>query len=223
MAKENYHMDCRMAILDYSLQLEKIASVWLCMLLRMDVNMQDTKSFGYSSSALSFSQKINLLIDIGALSNEVKNKFVAFMEIRNKFMHAIDVDSYLSAYNHSSSKGTIAAYLKPPKVEDESQAKSAILALADDVTRISANVIERVKEVVKRKAELDAAESSSDSFFEVWRDIGPKIDQHLREVTKGEWPGGNTSLMNVGSEIQQLIFTEWKKEFQSRNDEPTVN
>lgn len=76
----------RKFILQSSLLVESFTSIFLSRLLEITDRTQ-TFSFSNKSSSLSFNQRLNLLIDIGAIEANNRNKFLAFMEIRNQFMH----------------------------------------------------------------------------------------------------------------------------------------
>src|SRR5688572_19762225 len=89
----------RQNILNVSLLVENFTSLFLSRLLEIQ-DHRKTISFGNKSSSLSFNQKVNILIDIGALNATDKIKFQTFMEIRNQFMHNIDADSYENCFKY---------------------------------------------------------------------------------------------------------------------------
>ncbi|MCB4809624.1 hypothetical protein LG651_15315 [Tamlana sp. 62-3] len=95
--KEN--LKKRMKVLEYSLTLEFVASCSLGYLLDIDIlDLDKSKSLGNSSSALSFSQKINLLLDNKSISKDDKLKLEAFMNVRNQFIHNKKANSYTKAF-----------------------------------------------------------------------------------------------------------------------------
>ena len=73
----------RIDVLSHSLLIESAISLFLGFLLDIK-EPQNAKSLN-GSSGLSYSQKINLLIDIGALSDSDRKTYQYFMEVRNKF------------------------------------------------------------------------------------------------------------------------------------------
>lgn len=80
-----------------------MASFSLAFLLDIEYeNIADTKSLGNSSSALSFNQKLNLLLDNKSISKEEKLKLESFMNIRNQFVHNKDANSYSKAISYIS-------------------------------------------------------------------------------------------------------------------------
>lgn len=88
----------RLKVLEYSLTMELMASFALSFLLDIDLDkLSESKSLGNSSSALSFSQKVNLLLDNKSITKNEKLKLESFMNIRNQFMHNKSADSYSKA------------------------------------------------------------------------------------------------------------------------------
>lgn len=93
----------RLKVLEYSLTMELMASFSLAFLLDIEFdNIAGTKSLGNSSSALSFNQKLNLLLDNKSITKEEKLKLESFMNIRNQFMHNKSADSYSKAVSFIS-------------------------------------------------------------------------------------------------------------------------
>lgn len=88
----------KIMVLNYSLNLEKIASLSLAFILDIE-NIEESKSLGNKSSSLSFNQKINLLLDNKSIDENEKIKLDFFMSIRNQFMHNLNVNSFTEAYS----------------------------------------------------------------------------------------------------------------------------
>lgn len=98
----NKNMEKRIQVLQYSLILEKQASLELSNLLFIsDVN--ETKTLSNKSESLSFNQKINILVDSGVVGSKYKSKFQFFMSVRNQFMHNIETDTYEKVINQLGS------------------------------------------------------------------------------------------------------------------------
>lgn len=82
----------RLYILEHSLHLEEMISVSLGSILNID--WKDSKSFGYSSTALSFNQKVRIIQDIKGLNKIEIQKLTDLMVIRNKFAHVKSVETF---------------------------------------------------------------------------------------------------------------------------------
>lgn len=82
----------RYAVIELSVLIEEMASILIGQIL--DINWRESKSFGFSSSALSFNNKITLIKDFKNLNKEDVKKLSRLMEIRNKFAHVREVSSF---------------------------------------------------------------------------------------------------------------------------------
>lgn len=89
----------RSVVLYFSLELELTLSTLLCTLLKIDIDK--SKSFGDSREALGFNQKVTLLLDLDAFDSTDKETLRVFMELRNKFMHVKQIDTYESVINRT--------------------------------------------------------------------------------------------------------------------------
>jgi hypothetical protein len=85
-------MKTRALVVEYATMLEEYSAYCLCTLLNIDQNQ--SISFGYKGQSLSFNSKINLLSDIAGTDKLIKSKFQIFSEIRNKFAHVFSVSSF---------------------------------------------------------------------------------------------------------------------------------
>ncbi len=88
-------------ILNLSLFLEYYSGSVLAELLNIP-DKSESKSFGRTSQALSFNSKINLLLDMFVFDKKDVAFINSFMFIRNQFMHNIEVDCILSAFDGNS-------------------------------------------------------------------------------------------------------------------------
>lgn len=82
----------RSYIIENTLIIEEIISETLGYLL--DIDWMSSKSFGYSSSGLSFNQKVQMIQDIKGISKEDTKKLTALMSIRNKFAHVKSIKTF---------------------------------------------------------------------------------------------------------------------------------
>jgi len=89
----------RYLVIELTVQVEEILSKTLGNLL--DIDWKESKTLGYSSSALSFNQKIIIIQDIKGIHNLTKEKLDALMYIRNKFAHVKEVSSFESFFSIS--------------------------------------------------------------------------------------------------------------------------
>ncbi|GGH24747.1 hypothetical protein FAZ19_16205 [Sphingobacterium alkalisoli] len=85
----------RSKVLEISVQIEHFTNTLLK--AGFSISKSDINSLGHSSKALSFNQKIELLIDLEGISKDAGKILVKFAEIRNKFAHVYEC-STLSLY-----------------------------------------------------------------------------------------------------------------------------
>ena len=95
--KTNIHIfsqteNVRLYVIEHTLHIETLISEAIGSLLGVDY--ENSKSFGFGSSALSFSQKVQIVQDIKGLESEMTKKLTCLMNIRNKFAHVQIVDSF---------------------------------------------------------------------------------------------------------------------------------
>lgn len=157
----NIGIEKRKFILTISLLVEDFTSLFLSGLLDIE-NYQKSKSFGNKSSNLSFSQKINLLIDIGAMEDDDRKKFITFMEIRNQFMHNLDANNYENCFKHLDGKDKFILKLYPQDNgnSNETKLEKATEELAYEILKSSMNLYNKLKEKIEKKVKLEIAEQS---------------------------------------------------------------
>jgi hypothetical protein len=153
MRKTNIGMPYRNEVLAASLFIEKMTSAFLSVLLGIK-DLKNSRLLGNKSGCLSFNQKIDLLIEMGALSNKDRNKFQAFMEVRNQFMHNISANNYESCYSftNGTDKFVLKTYPQDKSKAREEALRNATGQLIDDIGKITVNIIGVLTE--KFKVEL---------------------------------------------------------------------
>ena len=76
----------RMKVIAVSVRIESIVSKAIGRVLGFS-SLEQTRSFGNTSNALSFNAKLNLFLDTKGISKDQINILIKFSEIRNKFAH----------------------------------------------------------------------------------------------------------------------------------------
>ncbi len=95
------NLEVRSEILEYSLNIEGAINDLLLACLGI-FDKSSTKLFS-NKVGLSFKNKIDLLYDINVLSKKEHNDLELFMNFRNKFLHAIECNSYSAVLNQFDS------------------------------------------------------------------------------------------------------------------------
>ena len=84
--------ELRMEVLEYALKLEKNINTLLLDIL--DIPNKETKTLSGKNGSLSFSNKIDLLLDLDILEKNDHSQLLLLMQFRNKFLHDLDCDSF---------------------------------------------------------------------------------------------------------------------------------
>lgn len=119
-------MELRTNVLEFSLFIEDQINTLLLLYLNIP-DKSKTKLFG-NKAGISFKNKIDLLYDIDVLSKDDHNNLELQMIFRNKFMHDINSDSFISVLNvlDNGIKNRLKKYLnKDIKNENEESYRTA--------------------------------------------------------------------------------------------------
>lgn len=166
------NLDKRIEVLSYSLFLERHASHNLAFLLDIDANEIDqSKSLGNSSTSLSFSQKIHLLLDNKSITKDEKQKFIAFMNIRNQMIHNFKSSTYEQGVGNVDG---LLGYLKRtyPEYFESSQIEPA---LSNCVNKLFEDGIETLQKFeggiakkIRTESERDVYQQRCDNLYCNW-------------------------------------------------------
>lgn len=91
--EKQLNIEVRSEILEYSLFIENLINDLLLMNLGIYGEKEKTRLFN-NKGKLTFQNKIDLLYDISVLSKDENGELELLMNIRNKFLHDIDCNSY---------------------------------------------------------------------------------------------------------------------------------
>jgi len=112
----------RLCILENSIYIEELISMTIGNLLGID--WENSKSFGFSSSSMSFNHKIQIIKDIKGIEKDMIKKFTCLLNIRNKFAHVYSITCFMSLYSLSKNGKEIENLLKksyPNEHPDDSE------------------------------------------------------------------------------------------------------
>lgn len=185
----------RNIVLSKSLAVEKYMSMYLAAIMDIE-NYLDSKSFGNTSSALSFNQKLNLFSDLEYVTKEEKIKLISFSEIRNQFAHNSSCLTFGHAFNVEVSNKLNRFYevLKEAKI-NEQQYTETFNFLYEDIKLI----FQRLRsEVYNNKASEFLAEYTLKVYDETIKNIN-KNSKHF-----------NIEILNkIIPEVGRLVSEEY--------------
>ncbi|WP_188435018.1 hypothetical protein [Chishuiella changwenlii] len=121
--------------------------------LILGVKFRNTKSFGNSNEALSFNAKANLLLDLEYLEKNDRIKFQIFMEIRNKFAHLYEIDTFEKCFELTRNYNKL---LKIYEIDEkgnslEEDMNYMFICLSLDITSILKAIEERILNEMSKK------------------------------------------------------------------------
>lgn len=90
----------RLCIIENAIFIEELISNAIGNIL--DIEWKKSKSFGFSSSALSFNQKVQIIQDIKGVDKEIIKKFTCLTNIRNKFAHVSSIITFENLFSSSN-------------------------------------------------------------------------------------------------------------------------
>ena len=207
----------RKEILTYSLMIEGLTSSFLSGLLGIK-DQKNSRTLGNKSSSLSFNNKIDLLIDIGALKGETKSKFQTFMEIRNQFMHNIEASNYENCFSFMPDKITflLKQYPQAQNLTKEDQLKNATLELATDVFNFTGELTQRLREKFAKDAEAETLKKSNKALIESITEMTKNLNEIVEKEIEESPNFSSARLKGLGTQVGRHIFKIWKGKFEAR-------
>lgn len=195
-------LELRKSILKASLLIEQSTSNFICRLL--SINQDNSKLFGNTSGCLSFNQKIDLLIEIGALDKDTRTKYQIFMEIRNQFMHNYKANTYSECLKNLNGRKSylLKTYNFSETPLPEKQIEMAISKLIIDVLGVTQKIIEKVKENATKTAESIVYKDSNTALLYSLKHFEFKGLQFDEKISKG-----------ITNKILNEFVNFWKEKF----------
>lgn len=160
----------RLYILEHALHVEELVSTALGYILSID--WKKSKSFGYSSVALSFNQKVLIIQDLKGLDKNDIQKLSDFMAIRNKFAHVKSINTFQNFFNSGRNASDVRKNLNKfypienSSINDELKYKICFYKLFLDISLILVNKIK------KHEYERGRKDFSHEYFVSVLTELG---------------------------------------------------
>lgn len=208
-------IDQRIAILNASLQIEAMTSMFLAHLLGIK-DLLSSKTFGNKSSAMSFNNKIDLLIEIKALSADTKSKYQLFMEIRNQFVHNVHAVSFVECFRYvgDGKKATVILkmYEQPKELNEEERLEKACAALSLELLKTTGDITGKLEEKDIEEFNSTRAKESHEAFKKAVKFMEVKVNEFINEKIKNKQHIDSNELNNFGTDVAKIIRDQWIKE-----------
>lgn len=210
--------EIRHQVLNFSLRLEEYVNSILARALGI-TDVEKSHSFNYRGQALSFHQKVNLLLDINLIDKNEHWKFQTFMEIRNKFMHVLAIDSYEKCFQYVNGRNKIIDTYKErlrPGLTKEEELHACCFCLYVEVIHLIAEsfkkLLGKVVEDVERQIAAASAAAHREMFDVIFssdlKDIN--VDAYWAEFTKKF--DARIAALNISDEYTYSPFSPTKKQ-----------
>lgn len=208
---DDYAMELRHSILITALALESLTSMYLAGLLGIK-DYKNTKSFGNKNGNLSFNQKIELLTDLDALSKDDKKKFQTFMEVRNQFMHNIEIKSYTECFKMLDGKENyiLKQFPQDKTIIKEVQLRIATESLGIQLMDIINNLANKIffNDIHKIKSEMHIL--IQEKFSNSIQNMKNILEEKIKSKTAKKEGINNIDLEILQNEIENNFNGFWK-------------
>jgi hypothetical protein len=152
--KSERNLETRIHVLRCSIAIENLVSEFIIKLLGV-YDKDKALALGNRSTEISFDAKIHLLHDLGYLTPDELNKIVKpVMRIRNKFLHSLDADTFITASNNEMKKELYPNYKNSSPENLESDLQSGYNTRVEQTLKIVESKISEVETSRKERYEL---------------------------------------------------------------------
>lgn len=135
MNKSNHIIrdDIRLCVIENCIMIETSISILIG--AKLNIDFQNSKSFGNGSSSLSFNQKVQIIQDIEGLEKEFVKKLSCLMNVRNKFTHVGEVSNFEKFFEISKNGKELKKDLHRwyPSVHSKNNYRNFFYSLVDDI------------------------------------------------------------------------------------------
>jgi|GEM_PF-1782836 len=215
--KPDLGLKTRMSVLSSALFIEELIARFLGGMLGIN-DTSGTISLGNKNTSLSFNQKVNLLIDIGAIEKDNRKKFQLFMEIRNQFMHNMAAKSYEACFSFLDGSATflLKSYPQKATLSNEKQLEQAVLDLAVEITKLSMNITKQITEKHKIIVEHETNKMMLDALLESVNKVTAQVNGTFESMIKNKKKISAKALAGFGTNISKLIQLNTQKKFNQK-------
>lgn len=148
----------RFFVIEHSIEIEDLISETLGKILNIDY--QESKSFGFKSSSLSFNQKAQIIQDLRGMNKEELKKLSCLMNIRNKFAHVKEIENFDDLFTKTSIgkqiRNNLERWYDKAEFDNVDRYRLYFVLLIEDLVRTLCNIqMNYVTEQFRRKRRKD--------------------------------------------------------------------
>jgi len=175
----------RQIIIEHSIKIEELSSMTIGLVL--GVKWKETKSFGYSSTALSFNQKIQIIQDLKGITKENIKKLTCLMNIRNKFAHISEIETFIDLYEKTSVGKEIKSNFKKwylnKKIDDNLYKENMEKLSRLNFLTLTHEIIELLFSISKKHAYETGSKDGENDFKDRFID---KLTERIKNFENGK-------------------------------------
>lgn len=186
----------------------------------LNIQSSDSKSLGYTGTALSFKAKTDLLYDIDRISKPLYNDILTFMEIRNQFIHNSDTNSYELVINERiNRKNNLLDFIN----KNEICAADSETSLKLGVQGLSISILENLKTAHLKILDELISEYDKEDVERNMRKIQLEILSECITNVFNRIKNMNETIFDDKKDFNNILKDEILKEFSSRTEKKTYN
>lgn len=216
---ETMNMELRTDALRSSILIEDILSGYLSHLF--NIKKDTSLTLGIKGSSLSLKTKVDLLRDLNRISSDEQKYFLLFMEIRNKIVHNLEMDTMFKALE-SLGSGKIATIIKIDnnvyelyqKCRDEAEIEDVLVlafkSLWLKLSNIVSLAIEKLVKELNDQAELKKSEIMHDLYKDFFKALQSAIDKFSKgfDETFGAEDEGEVYEIGIAKRLIDALFVK---------------
>jgi hypothetical protein len=166
----------RLYVIEHTIHIEMLISELIADLL--NINLETSKSIGFSSAAISFSKKVQVLQDFNGIDPKLKNKLTCLMNIRNKFAHVQYVDSFENLFQKTANGEDLKKeldkwYSLEEKDDNDEEYKYKFFKLSEELTKLLFSL--RINAKIER-SKYDTERELKDNYLTLLKEEVLKLE-----------------------------------------------
>lgn len=146
-------MELRCYVLYHALHIETITQMMLGTLLHVD--QKKSKAFGHTSSAIGFDTRVQVLMELGALTEEERTKLSYFLKFRNQLMHNVNANTVSECLRFMDMKEStfLKHFPQDTSLSKDQQLLNALIDLTQFSNQCATKVMQHVLDLIAKDSQ----------------------------------------------------------------------
>jgi len=174
--------DFRNEVLEMSLTVEEMLSKLL--FFQFKVTKEECKTLSYKSSALSFRNKVDLLLDLNKFTSKTYKSLICFMEIRNQFMHNKSSSNILIAAERVDKTKFLISFSEEAKSSFKNNLNESLKITGLEISFINLygeilNAISEIHESFQKELDREKEDEDKKNHLEIMKEALKQISESI--------------------------------------------